>query len=180
MKADSFSGAELARFEAAHRARGLPVTLQGRAVYEAVRKRTDHPAADAVYAAARDRIPRISRMTVYRILEKLVKMELLNKTLHPGAAARYDPVLRRHHHLVCMDCGILLDIEDERLNDVPWPDVRRAGFRIRDCQVHFRGQCAACRRGRAASSPAGARARGRTRASQRNGAGGPPPQGEKR
>lgn len=134
------------QFERAHRDRGLPVTAQARAVFETILEQTDHPPADAVYAAVRKRMPGISRMTVYRVLEKLARLELIAKTCHPGAAARYDPVLNRHHHLVCVDCGIIVDLEEARLNGLPWPDVRRFEFEIKDYMIHFRGRCAACRK----------------------------------
>ena len=53
----------LDRFFAAHRERGLPVTTQRRAVFEAVLDRTDHPTAEQLYRAVRGQLPQISRMT---------------------------------------------------------------------------------------------------------------------
>ncbi|MBM3858942.1 MAG: transcriptional repressor [Verrucomicrobia bacterium] len=135
----------LAQFAQAHRENGLPVTMQRRAVFESVLEREDHPSADEVYAAVRAELPEISRMTVYRILGNLVALGLLNKICHPGSVARFDPKIYQHHHLVCLDCGGIIDLEEERLNKVAWPDVRRFGFEIADYHIHFRGRCAACR-----------------------------------
>ena len=135
------------QFERAHRENGLPVTMQRRAVFEAILEREDHPTADQVYDVVRKHAPEISRMTVYRILGNLVRLGLVAKTCHPGSSARFDPKIRQHHHLVCMDCDGIIDVEDERLNGVAWPDVRRLGFEITDYHIHFRGRCAACRRG---------------------------------
>ena len=134
------------QFEQAHRKRGLPVTVQRRAVFEAILEREDHPTADQVCEAVRARVPGISRMTVYRILGTLARLGLVAKTCHPGSSARFDPKIRRHHHLVCLDCDGVLDPEDKRLNDVAWPDVRRLGLEIENYHIHFRGRCAACRR----------------------------------
>jgi Fe2+ or Zn2+ uptake regulation protein len=135
----------LERFAQAHRANGLPVTMQRRAVFESVLEREDHPSADEVYAAVREQLPEISRMTVYRILGNFVALGLLNKACHPNSVARFDPKIHQHHHLVCLDCGGIIDLEEERLNKVAWPDVRRFGFEIEDYYIHFRGRCAACR-----------------------------------
>jgi Fur family transcriptional regulator, peroxide stress response regulator len=132
------------RFETAHREGGLPVTLQRRAVFEAILDRQDHPTADQVFQAVHPRLPQLSRMTVYRILGTLVSLGLLSKACHPGSAARFDPKLHQHHHLVCLDCGDIIDLEDARLNQLPWPDVGRHGFQIEDYHVHFRGRCARC------------------------------------
>ncbi len=56
------------RFFAAHRERGLPVTTQRRAVFDAILDRADHPTAEQLYRAVRAQLPQISRMTVHRIL----------------------------------------------------------------------------------------------------------------
>ena len=134
----------LDRFFAAHRERGLPVTTQRRAVFEAVLGRTDHPTAEQVYRAVRAGLPQISRMTVHRILGTFVSLGLLSKTCHPGSSARFDPKLHQHHHLVCLDCGRIIDVEDARLNQLPWPKVNPREFQIEDYHVHFRGRCARC------------------------------------
>ena len=133
------------RFETAHRESGLPVTMQRRAVFEAILDRRDHPSADQVFQAVHPRLPQLSRMTVYRILGTLVSLGLLSKTCHPGSSARFDPKLHQHHHLVCLDCGDIIDVEDPRLNHIPWPKVNPREFQIEDYRVHFRGRCARCR-----------------------------------
>jgi len=135
----------IARFFAAHRETGLPVTTQRRAVFEAILGRRDHPTAEQVYRAVRGELPQISRMTVRRILGTFVSLGLLSKTCHPGSSARFDPKLHQHHHLVCLNCGDILDLEDARLNQLPWPNVGRHGFQIEDYHIHFRGRCARCR-----------------------------------
>ncbi len=132
------------RFLAAHRESSLPVTTQRCAVFEAILDRTDHPTAEQLYRAVRGKLPQISRMTVHRILCTLVSLGLVAKTCHLGSAARFDPKLHQHHHLVCLDCGRIIDVEDPRLNRFPWPKVSPREFQIEDYHVHFRGRCARC------------------------------------
>ena len=132
------------RFFAAHRESGLPVTTQRRAVFEAILDRTDHPTAEQLYRAVRGQLPQVSRMTVHRILATFVSLGLVVKTCHPGSATRFDPKLRQHHHLVCLDCGRIIDVEDPRLNRIPWPKVKSYEFQIQDYNVHFRGRCGHC------------------------------------
>lgn len=132
------------RFFAAHRESGLPVTTQRRAVFEAISDRTDHPTAEQLFRTVRRKLPQISRMTVHRILGTFASLGLVAKTCHPGSAARFDPKLRQHHHLVCLNCGRIIDVEDPRLNDIPWPKVNPKEFQIEDYNVHFRGHCADC------------------------------------
>ena len=132
------------RFLSAHRESGLPVTTQCRAVFEAILDRSDHPTAEQVYRAVHGQLPQISRMTVHRILGTLVSLGLVARTCHPGSAARFDPKLGQHHHLVCMDCGRIIDVEDPRLNRIRWPRVNPQEFEIEGYAIHFRGRCARC------------------------------------
>ena len=133
------------RFFAAHRENGLPVTTQRRAVFEGILDRTDHPTAEQLFRAVRGDLPQISRMTIHRILGTFVSLGLVAKTCHPGSVARFDPKLHQHHHLVCLNCGHIIDLEDPRLNHIPWPKVNPREFQIEDYNIHFRGRCARCR-----------------------------------
>ncbi len=133
------------RFFSAHREGGLPVTTQRRAVFEAIQERTDHPTAEQLYRAVRAELPQVSRMTVHRILGTFVSLGLIARTCHPGSAARFDPKLKQHHHLVCLSCGCIVDIEDPRLNRIPWPEVKAREFQIQGYNIHFRGRCGRCR-----------------------------------
>jgi Fur family transcriptional regulator, peroxide stress response regulator len=133
------------RFFAAHRESGLPVTTQRRAVFEAILDRTDHPTAEQLYRAVRGQLPQVSRMTVHRILATFTSLGLVARTCHPGSAARFDPKLDQHHHLVCLDCGRIIDVEAPHLNHVRWPQIKSHDFQIQDYTVHFRGRCGRCR-----------------------------------
>lgn len=135
----------LDQFQEAHREAGLPVTIQRRAVFEAILDRQDHPTAELVFQAVRRDLPQISRMTVHRILHNFVALGLVEKTCHPGSAARFDPKIRPHHHLVCLECGAIVDVEDPRLDALPWPRIPVRQFSIENYQIQFRGRCARCR-----------------------------------
>lgn len=150
------------------RRHGLPLTVQRRVVLEALAGRTDHPTAERVLADVRERLPGVSRTTVYRVLDTLVRLGVAAKTCHPGAAVRFDPRTERHHHLVCIRCERVVDMDLPALNRLRLPDTRRRGFEIRDYSIHFRGVCTACRRdggsvaaGRARRTPRRDRASGR-------------------
>lgn len=132
------------QFARACRARGLPVTTQRRTVLEMILDREDHPTADQVYEQVRARLPSLSRTSVYRILDTLVRFGVITKICHPGAATRFDPKIHQHHHLICMHCEKILDLESQRLDNITWPDVRGSGFTISDYHIHFRGICADC------------------------------------
>ena len=172
--ATTATAARIAAFEAACQAQGLPVTIQRRRVFEAILKRLDHPTADQLYDSLKPQLPGLSRTTVYRILDTLVQIGVVTRISHPGSVTRYDPRISQHHHLVCVHCEAVIDIEDSRLDQVPWPNVHRQGFAIQGCHVHFHGLCAKCREATAPPSrrpasakpkvgPAGGRRKARPR-----------------
>ncbi len=131
-----------AAFEQECRRRGLALTVQRRTVFEELASRRDHPTADQVFDAVQQRLPSLSRTTVYRVLETLVETGFAQKVHHPDAVARFDPVTERHHHLVCETCGRLVDLDDSAVPQVPLPGG--TGFHIRDYSVSFSGLCSNC------------------------------------
>lgn len=127
------------------RERGIPVTVQRRVIFTALLERDDHPTVDHIFNDVKDRIPGVSRTTVYRTLETLADLGLARRTNHIGAFARFDGYMEHHHHLVCVACGKVIDFQDPRLTLVDLPDVRRSGFAVVDYSIYFEGYCSNCK-----------------------------------
>ena len=136
--------AQLVEIQTLCRQHGLPVTAQRRAVLEALVAREDHPTADQLFEVVRMRLPDISRTTVYRVLETLVRVGAVQRVSHLGSAVRYDAFTEPHHHLVCVRCERLLDVVDPALDGLHPPAQLPPGFEILDYSVHFRGVCSNC------------------------------------
>lgn len=149
------------------RSRGLALTLQRRAVLEAVIDRTDHPSADRLHADIKATHPDVSRATVFRTLETLVELGVLRRVCHPGAAVRYDPKIERHHHLVCLRCSKMTDFRDPRLDAIALPAAEAQGFHLSDYSIQFRGICDDCRK-RLAHLPPKRRGMGKSQGRRRN------------
>lgn len=133
----------LAEFEETCRRHKLPLTVQRRVVLEALSVHFDHPTADHLFDEVRRNLPEISRTTVYRVLETFVRIGVARKVCHPGSAARYEMWDGRHHHLVCLECEAMIDLQDPSLDHLPLPDSG-SGFEITDYSVQFRGLCLKC------------------------------------
>ncbi len=127
------------------REHGLSLTIQRRAILENLADRNDHPTADQIYESVKDQIKGVSRTTVYRVLETLVDIGAARKISNPESKARFDADTSRHHHLTCIDCGVVIDIHDRELNDIPLPECFKSELEFVDYSINFAGRCTRCR-----------------------------------
>ncbi len=123
---------------------GLQVTHQRLAIYLALRELTEHPSAEIIYRQVRKRFPMISLGTVYKTLERLHEVGLVQKVGPIMDETRYEATPSSHHHLVCIKCQALEDVDglSDELGLKP-PDDK--GFHILGHHITFRGYCPSCR-----------------------------------
>jgi Fur family peroxide stress response transcriptional regulator len=137
------------RFETLCRERGVRVTPQRMAVYRALAEDTAHPSADRLHERLRRRMPTLSLMTVYRILESLEELGVVRRVSTPGGVSRFDANTAPHQHLVCRQCGRMSDHHAAELSGLELP-ARLDGFLPQEIDIRIVGLCAACQRPRAA------------------------------
>ena len=126
------------------RARGRKVTPQRQAIFAALEANPSHPTAEAVYSVVSERMPTISRRTVYQTLNDLAEMgEIIQIDLGTGAS-RFDPNVDPHHHLVCESCGLVVDVAGDS-TDIAVPEHELRGFEMSTTEIIFRGRCPECR-----------------------------------
>jgi Fur family peroxide stress response transcriptional regulator len=145
-----FVSQKLDALQSACRERGLPVTVQRRTVLERLAEHPGHPTVDELFEIVSRDLPRISRTTVYRILEALVEMGLAHKAMHPGAIVRYDVRTETHDHILCEVCGRIFDYDDPSLPRPELPSRPPDGFEVTAISVLLRGICPDCRNRRSA------------------------------
>jgi Fur family ferric uptake transcriptional regulator len=102
----------------------------------------------AVTALEIDRkLPEVGRATVYRALEQLESLGLIQRVDLGGGAAGYEPVDpggHHHHHIVCEHCGRVVPFEDDQLERAIIALAKRPDFNISSHDVTLRGECANC------------------------------------
>jgi Fur family ferric uptake transcriptional regulator len=127
------------------RGRGWRLTAQRRVVAEVLDGHHVHLTADEVHARASQRLPEISRATVYNTLGELVSLGEVIEVATDGRARRYDPNARRpHQHLVCSGCGTIRDVHPEGDPLADLPVAERFGFTVSTAEVTYRGLCPDC------------------------------------
>ena len=110
---------------------------------------SSHLSAEDVFMKVKDKYPEIGLATVYRTLELLNELNILDKVNFGDGVSRYD--LRKegaqhfHHHLICIHCGSVEEIEEDLLTDVEKIVSRDFNFDIIDHRLTFHGVCKLCK-----------------------------------
>ena len=144
------------RFENLCRERGIRVTTQRRAVYQALARDVTHPTAEAIHARLRGDMTSLSPATVYRILEFLEREGLVRRVSTTGGVGRFDANLTHHQHLVCRVCGSMTDFGQELPVQLRLPRGGTAGFVAEEFDIRIVGTCKKCRSAPQPSGRAGA------------------------
>lgn len=109
----------------------------------------DHLSAEDVHDVLREKRMEIGLATVYRTLDLLSDLGILQKMEFGDGCARYevnttDPSKHHHHHLICTKCGKVYEFNDDLLDDLEKDIAKKSGFQILDHQVKFFGICKDC------------------------------------
>ncbi len=98
---------------------------------------------EALCAAGTGR--RVSRASVYRILDELERLRLVQRVEIGQAMVRYERVCEHHHHhLVCEQCGVIMPFSDPALERAISSLSQRVPLRVSEHEIVLRGACADC------------------------------------
>lgn len=89
----------------------------------------------------------VARASVYRILDELERLHLVQKLQVGQAMARYEPIRSgegHHHHLVCDNCGLVTPFTDRELETAIQKLSRRVPMRVDEHEIVLHGACEAC------------------------------------
>jgi len=136
------------KIESALRQHGYKITPQRRAIIKGIIKSLEHLTPAAIYERVCREHPGIGLVTIYRTLETLTKLGLICE-MHAGGNCR-SYLMRRpsehHHHLICSDCGKVIDFIDCDLGELERRLSRETSFKINGHLLEFLGQCRQCRK----------------------------------
>lgn len=109
----------------------------------------EHLSAEDVHGLLRDKRSEIGLATVYRSLELLSELGILQKIEFGDGCSRYevntlDPTQHHHHHLICTKCDKVIEFEEDLLDDLEKDIQAKTGFIVQDHQVKFFGICKEC------------------------------------
>ena len=141
-----YAAGRMAEFAAQCHRGGLAVTPQRLAIIRALLASADHPRAEAIYAAVRREHPHISLATVHRTLETLCRIGEARKVTALHDSARYDANTTPHHHVVCIGCRRIRDIEIPGIERLLDERHELGEFRLLGWALEVHALCADCQR----------------------------------
>jgi Fur family transcriptional regulator, ferric uptake regulator len=89
----------------------------------------------------------VARASIYRILDELERLHLVQKVQVGQDMARYEPIRTgdgHHHHLVCDSCGTVMPFTDKGVEDAIRKLSRRLPMRVAEHEIVLHGACQAC------------------------------------
>jgi Fur family peroxide stress response transcriptional regulator len=127
------------------------LTRYRKGVLELLRSTNDHPTAAEIYRLVRRRRPGVAYATIYNSLNWLELRGFIRRVDFVDEAARYDPLVERHDHLVCDRCGTLRDVWLKLPTQMLKHAARGEGFRIERHRTEVFGLCSECVRANGAA-----------------------------
>ena len=114
-------------------------------VISAIENSDDHISADEIYAQVVTKYPHVNISTVYRTLELLKRLGLVTETDLGGGRVRYHPADKgHHHHLVCQECGAIIDLDESVLTPVSGLLLNKFDFVADLNHLAIFGRCINC------------------------------------
>lgn len=141
------------RFKKILRNKGLKVTAQRRLVLETVAAHPgEHLTAEEIYELVKNQYPEIGLATIYRTVQVLVDLQVIDKVSFDDGLTRYELAVEdeerrhRHHHAICQKCGTVISIEADLLENLEQAVLDATGFCVADHEVKLYGYCKECSR----------------------------------
>jgi Fur family peroxide stress response transcriptional regulator len=127
------------------RKKGYKATPQRVAICRLALKSRDHPSALRIYGEVKEFQPTVSLATVYKTLQILTELGLVQELDFPQSQARFDSYVGPHINLVCLRCGSITDMDDPAAREMVARVAATAEFTRTGQRLDIYGICKACR-----------------------------------
>ena len=124
---------------------GYRLTPQRMMVLSAIANSEHHISAEEIYVQVVAKYPHVNISTVYRTLDLLKRLGLVTETDLGGGRVRYHPADKgHHHHLVCQECGAIIDLDESVLSSLKSRLLREYKFSADLRHLAIFGRCSNC------------------------------------
>jgi Fur family ferric uptake transcriptional regulator len=128
--------------------RKLRATPERFAVLDAVLQSQGHFDAEALYYRMITKGIKVSKATVYNTLDLLQNCGLVSKYRFAENTSRYEKAFGRprHHHLICLECGDIIEFVNDRLEKIQDEACADKNFSPQSSTLQVFGTCSKCKR----------------------------------
>ena len=126
------------------RSKGYKATPQRIAICRVVLNKRTHPSAQQVYTEVRKTNPTVTLATVYKTLEVLRDLNLVQEINFPEGQARFDSCMKAHINLVCLKCGSIVDLDDTIVMEIASKVTASTKFKPAGQRTDVYGTCQKC------------------------------------
>ena len=114
------------------RKEGLRYTSQRQAVWDEIKKSEEHRDAEDIYLQLKSNNLNVSRATVYRTIDVLVKNHMVRKMDLGDGRNLFEPRIddEHHDHMICVDTGKIIEFFDEELEDLQDKIAEKHGYKV--------------------------------------------------
>ena len=123
---------------------GVRITPQRHAILEYLISSKSHPTADEIFKSLESNFPNMSVATVYNNLRVFKNAELINELTYGDASSRFDFVTHDHYHIICDECGTIVDFHYPGLDEVEYLASHVTGFKVNSHRLEVYGTCSTC------------------------------------
>ena len=111
---------------------GLRYTDQRQAIWDEIRNSNEHRDAEDIYLKLKEGNVKVSRATVYRTIDVLVKNRLVRKMDVGDGRSLYEPRLDNDHHdhMICLDTGDIIEFYNKELEDLQDTIAKKHGYKV--------------------------------------------------
>ncbi|MUK88314.1 peroxide-responsive transcriptional repressor PerR [Ornithinibacillus sp. L9] len=125
---------------------GVRITPQRHAVLDYLLNSMVHPTADEIYKALEGKFPNMSVATVYNNLRVLKEIGLVRELTYGDASSRFDCNTTEHYHIICEECGKIVDFHYPSLDEVESLAEQVTGFEVSHHRMEVYGTCEECKK----------------------------------
>lgn len=129
--------------------KGYKLTPQRRSILdEIIKNEGSHLTTEEIYDLVKVTCPEIGLATVYRTVQLLEEMGVLYKLDLDDGCSRYElcdeDESHQHHHLICQNCGKVIEVEGDLLEELEQGIEKKYNFKIKNHSLKFYGICDNC------------------------------------
>ena len=122
----------------------LKYSKQREAIHDFLKTRKDHPTAEMVYTSLKPDHPNLSLGTVYRNLSLLADLGEISRFRVGDGTDHFDYDTSPHYHFVCSECGSVIDLEMESIDQIENIAGMNFDGKIYGHMTYFYGKCGTC------------------------------------